>query len=103
MTDDPSSQGQTRLELRCGRDDGVGPSKTFVFISRLDAGKHLESIRSVSQRDSWPLGSNRALRWLLPRRRNGAGRPAPAGGLGAILAKHPPSTGLVLVGFPPFR
>lgn len=48
-------------KAKCGQSwavagtDGVSPSKTFVFTSRLDAGKHLESVRSVSQTDSWLL------------------------------------------------
>lgn len=44
------------------------------------------------------LGSDGAPRWLLPGRRNGAERPAPAGGLAAILAKRFPGMGLVLGG-----
>lgn len=79
--------------------DGVSSSKAFVFTSRLDAGKHLETIRSVSQTDSWLLAPNRALRSLLPGHRNGAEQP---GGLAAILAKRSPSVGLVLGGLFPF-
>lgn len=101
MTDDHSSQGQTWPEMGCGRDGWGRPLQNIrLHVTagcRETFGKHQEreSNRLVA------LGSDQALCSLFLCRRNGAVQPAPLGGLGVILAKHHPDTGLVPTGVSP--